>query len=90
MREGGIYAGQSCYSLGDAETRSWFERQWGMWPIRADERLTTNVSFHYGGVVAFRMEHNKEPQMSRDFRSHVDWHDRHPTPDDHPNDGGKR
>lgn len=67
--------GQYCYAAGDSETREWFHRQWKIWPRRADDRLTTNIGFHYGGVLAFRIEHGRDPEMSRDFKSHVDWHD---------------
>lgn len=68
--------GQYLYASGDAETKDWFHRQWKIWPERADERLTTNVSLHYGGVVAYRIEHGADPEMSADFAAHVAWHDR--------------
>jgi hypothetical protein len=71
--------GKRCYEEGDEETRAWFERQWTMWPRRADERHTTNLSFHYGGVLAFREANGRDPKMSRDFLSNVEWHDRHAT-----------
>ena len=70
------FKGQHLYSIGDAETRDWFHRQWKIWPKRADERLTTNISLHYGGVLAYRAEHDRDPEMSKDFASHVAWHDK--------------
>lgn len=68
--------GTNLYLTGDAETRAWFEKQWRIWPQRADDRLTTNIALHYGGVVAYRQLHGREPELSRDFQSHVTWHDR--------------
>jgi len=69
--------GTSEYTYGGSETQAWFERQWLIWPKRADERFTTNISFHYGGVLAFRKVKGRDPAMSADFASHVAWHDRH-------------
>lgn len=63
--------GQLLYASGDAETRDWFERQWAAWPARVDPRLTTNLSFHYGGVVAYRIEHDRDPEMSAEFKSNI-------------------
>jgi len=77
--------GQCLYATADKKTREWFERQWKIWPERADKRLTTNISLHYGGVVAYRAEHDRDPEMSSDFRSHVLWHDRH-TPKGNPDE----
>jgi len=69
--------GQHLYALGDKETREWFAKQWAIWPRRADERLTTNISLHYGGVVAYRIEHDgKNPPMSRSFATNVSVMDR--------------
>lgn len=68
--------GQYLYASGDAETKDWFQRQWAAWPVRVDERLTTNITMHYGGVLGYRAEHGVDPEMSRDFRSHVEWHDK--------------
>lgn len=75
MSEANQATGQHLYAAGDAETRQWFERQWSIWPQRADERLTTNLSLHYGGVLAYRLEHGRDPKMSRDFASNVTWLD---------------
>ena len=75
MSEDNRTEGQYLYAAGDADTRAWFEKQWRIWPKRADERLTTNLSLHYGGVLAFRIEHEREPAMSPDFRSNVQWMD---------------
>lgn len=63
--------GTYLYTYGDEETRQWFAKQWKMWPERADERLTTNLSLHYGGVVAFRAINSSEPEMSDQFREGV-------------------
>jgi hypothetical protein len=67
--------GRDLYSIGDQETRDWFERQWKIWPVRADERLTTNLSFHYGGVTMYREIHGCDPVMSDDFALNVEWLD---------------
>lgn len=74
-----ITTGQYLYAAGDAETKDWFHRQWQIWPKRADERLTTNIGLHYGGVLGYRIEHGRDPEMSKDFASHVAWHDAHRT-----------
>lgn len=75
--------GQYLYAAGDAETKAWFRKQWAIWPERADKRLTTNISLHYGGVVAYRIEHDgQDPPMSPDFASHVAWLDKHKEPTD--------
>lgn len=72
MSEGNQREGQACYSIGDRETKDWFERQWAVWPERADPRLTTNLSFHYGGVLAYRIEHDgADPPMSSQFKSSI-------------------
>jgi hypothetical protein len=71
-----VTEGKDCYATGDAETQAWFESQWKIWPTRSHQERTTNVAFHYGGVLAFREARGFDPEMSRDFRSHVDWHDR--------------
>lgn len=71
-----IADGNSHYMTGGTDARVWFERQWAMWPERADERYTTNLSFHYGAVQAFRAEHGREPTLSKQFRSNVEWLDR--------------
>ena len=63
--------GRYLYAAGDAETREWFEKQWKIWPVRADEKLTTNGSLHYGGVLGYRDEHGKDPEMSEPFSVHV-------------------
>lgn len=76
MSEDNQTTGQYLYAAGDAETRAWFERQWAIWPDRADEKLTTNISFHYGGVQAYRIEHGKEPELSSQFASCIKAHDR--------------
>lgn len=73
MSEDNRTTGQLLYAQGDAETRDWFERQWAAWPERVDPRLTTNLSFHYGGVVAYRIEHERDPPMSAAFKSNIQF-----------------
>jgi len=72
--------GYRLYYEDDLAEREWFERQWKIWPERAHQDRTTNVSFHYGGVCAFREINGRDPAMSKDFASHVAWHDRHKEP----------
>lgn len=56
------------YDQGDAETRAWFEKQWQRWPERVDQRLTTNLSFHYGGIRAYRdLNEGHNPPMSSEL-----------------------
>jgi len=68
--------GHNCYTTGDAEARTWFDRQWAVWPERVDEKCTTNLSFLHGGVLAYRAEHGRDPGMSGMLRSNVEWLDR--------------
>jgi hypothetical protein len=63
--------GRYLYRVGDAEARALFERQWVIWPDRADERLTTNISFHYGAIIAYRREFGKEPVLSNNLVPYV-------------------
>ena len=67
--------GQYLYAVGDQEAKDWFHRQWKIWPKRADERLTTNISLHYGGILGYRAEHGSNPEMSADLTSHISWLD---------------
>ena len=68
----GIIEGQACYSMGDEETREWFHKQWKIWPTRADSKLTTNISFHYGAIKAYRIENgNEDPAISNEFMPHI-------------------
>jgi len=69
--------GRYHYLAGTAKDREWFEWQWMIWPKRADERKTTNLSFLYGGVTGYRTLAGRDPQTSADLRTHVDWLDRH-------------
>lgn len=80
MSEGNQTDGLSFYASCDMEAREWFARQWRIWPKRADEANTTNISFLYGGVLAYREEHGRDPDMSADYRSHVAYLDRCATP----------
>ena len=66
--------GRECWSK--PEYRGWFERQWFAWPKRVDERYTTNISFLYGGWLAYRDMFGCELVVSRDLRSHFDYLDR--------------
>lgn len=74
--------GQYLYAAGDQETKDWFQRQWKIWPKRADERLTTNLSFHYGGIRAYRIDHGTDPEMSKDLASNIAWFDKQPEIDE--------
>lgn len=56
--------GKELYASGDRETREWFERQWKVWPERADPCWTTNFAFHLGGIAAYRAENGRDPAMS--------------------------
>lgn len=67
--------GHLCYTIGNEEIRQWFEQQWRIWPVRHHQDKTTNLGFHYGGVLAYRKENQKDPSMSRDFASNVKWMD---------------
>ena len=78
MSEQNQAEGLAHFATADDDTRLWFIDQWSMWPRRADQRKTTNISFLYGGVLAYRARYKTDPAMSDDFRSHVDWHDKHP------------
>jgi hypothetical protein len=73
MIENNMVTGQYLYASGDQETRYWFRKQWLIWPKRADKRLTTNISLHCGGVIAYRIENDgRDPPMSDQFRECVD------------------
>jgi len=67
--------GHECYTLGSPSTRDWFLRQWAIWPERADKDKTTNISFHYGALIACREDGNVEPTLSPQFRTNVEWFD---------------
>ena len=71
------FEGQYCYAAGDDETKQWFHKQWKAWPEHVDKRLTTNISFHWGGVKAYRIDQGKEPEMSVAFAENVAWLDEH-------------
>jgi hypothetical protein len=65
--------GQRLYAVGREKARDWFHRQWRIWPKRADSQLTTNISLHVGGVIAYRIENEgRDPPMSEQFRGCVD------------------
>jgi len=70
--------GLQCFAEGDSDTKGWFARQWKIWPKRADETKTTNLSFLYGGILAYRKAHQLQPEMSNDLRQNIEWLDRHP------------
>ncbi len=77
MSDENTATGRQLYAEGDAATRAWFERQWSIWPKRADERFTTNLSFHWGGVCRFREENGRDPVMSKQFAEGVRVMDGH-------------
>ena len=62
----------------EPDTRAWFREQWKRWPERVDERYTTNISFLYGALMAFRHLHKSDPPISRAFREQVEWLDNYP------------
>lgn len=59
------------YCTCDASGRNWFAEQWKRWPERVDQENTTNIMFLYGGVLAYRGEHGRDPVMSDDYSVHV-------------------
>lgn len=66
--------GKQCY-LKDSTTHAWFSDQWQAWPERVNEQFTTNISFLYGGVLAYRELFDKEPILSKEFIVHVNYFD---------------
>ena len=78
MSEQNEIDGANCYAEGDAKIRNWFERQWAAWPERVDEKKTTNISWLYGGVKAYRVEHGRDPTFSEGMAYNVKFLDRHP------------
>lgn len=78
MSEQNEIDGANHYDDGGPKTRNWFERQWSAWPKRVDERYTTNISFLYGGVKAYRVEHGRDPELSEGMAYNVQFLDRHP------------
>lgn len=64
------------YTIGDQATRDWFERQFRIWPQRADPELTTNLELHYWALVEYRQIHGHEPVKSTDFTVAVKVFDR--------------
>ncbi|WP_426261542.1 hypothetical protein [Sphingomonas sp. DC1100-1] len=76
MSEATQFEGAENYAASGPADRLWFELQWREWPHRVNDDRTTNISFHYGGVQAYRKIHGSDPAMSTDFRSHVEWLDR--------------
>lgn len=71
-----ISEGRSLY-LEDKDSRPWFVKQWKHWPTRVDERYTTNISFLYGGILAYRELTNLEPEVSKEYAYCVEWLDDH-------------
>lgn len=68
--------GYNLYETGTMEQKDWFRKQWKIWPVRANERFTTNLSFHFGGIQAYRKEKCKEPELSEDLKSNIKWLDK--------------
>lgn len=78
MSDGNREDGYNHWTNGGDEARDWFERQWRAWPKRVDERYTTNISFLYGGVLAYAAEHGEKPAMSDSFKSNVSYYEKNP------------
>lgn len=68
--------GRECYAKSDAERRAWFEYQWKIWPIRAHDARTTNLSYHHGGVQAYREIHGSDPAMSDSLAENIAFLDK--------------
>lgn len=72
--------GQKCYEDAvrneDTKTLAWFDRQWGMWPTRADPNSTTNISFLYGGMIAYEISTGERPPMSHDLKTCFNYLDK--------------
>lgn len=63
--------------INSPNSRSWYHRQWKIWPERADDSYTTSLSFHYGGVMAYReLNEGKNPEMSGHLQANVEWLDK--------------
>jgi len=69
--------GYSLYKEGEEETLSWFHKQWKHWPTRVNPNNTTNLSFLYGGIRAYRELHDKEPELSEDLSSSIKYLDKY-------------
>lgn len=67
--------GRECYLNEPGDTRAWFENQWRLWPARVDEDRTCNISFHYGGILAYREVHKRNPKVSPYLKTHIDMLD---------------
>ncbi len=78
MSEENHIAGKRCYLRGNTKTQQWFQKQWAMWPKRADIAFTTNLSFHHGGIQAFREQHGCDPDMSSDLAANIKYLDGNP------------
>lgn len=65
--------GYALYADGDQATCVWFLKQWRIWPKRADEKNTTNISFLMGGVLAYRNENGRDPPLSPGFQNAVEF-----------------
>lgn len=69
--------GYELYKKGEESLISWFHEQWKHWPTRVNPNNTTNLSFHFGGILAYREIHKKEPEISNDLKSSIKWSDRY-------------
>lgn len=61
------------YITGVPKDQDWFAKQWLIWPERADPKNTTNISFLFGGALAYLTLNERFPPMSPDFNSHFDY-----------------
>jgi hypothetical protein len=69
--------GRNCYIEDKSGDRDWFKEQWRVWPTRCNPNNTINISFLYGGILAFReLNDGKDPELSKDLKSHVTWLDK--------------
>lgn len=69
--------GYLLYKEGKEDTNSWFHKQWKHWPERVDSNNTTNLSFLYGGIRAYREINKKEPELSKDLKSSIEFLDKY-------------
>lgn len=61
------------YFMKNPEDHDWFKGQWAIWPVRYDEKLTTNCSFHNEAIDAFEYLYGTKPRMSEDLEKTRKW-----------------
>lgn len=69
--------GYTLYKEGNNDTNAWFHEQWKKWPTRVNPANTTNLSFLYGGIRAYRELNNKDPEISKDLASNIKFLDKY-------------